>query len=210
MKAGGRCDYKVGLGDLGYQSDLSYFKALQFDKCVIGNHDSTEDGSSSIQKEALTYCGDHWMVFVANATTLLLGFNTNAASESDTTSWITGIMEHLPTTVKNVIFVSHKNGHVFPSAHHPAEASSIYSEIENFSLSNVKIYEVSGHNHNLASAANNLWFISGAGGKSHYSCGTSADWPYCDNSHYGYLRFTIDNQSNITPNFYDISGKILH
>src|SRR4029078_6791075 len=42
------CDYKIGLGDLGYKSDLSWFKSLNFNKCVIGNHDATEDGSSSI------------------------------------------------------------------------------------------------------------------------------------------------------------------
>jgi hypothetical protein len=47
------CNLKIGLGDLGYASDLSYFKGLKFDRCVPGNHDSIEDGSSAIQAEAL-------------------------------------------------------------------------------------------------------------------------------------------------------------
>ena len=52
------CNFKIGIGDLGYKSDLSYFKNLKFDRCVVGNHYFDEDGSASLEKETLAYCGD--------------------------------------------------------------------------------------------------------------------------------------------------------
>ena len=147
------------------------------------------------------------MLFRSN-TTLILGFNTNSNVDTQVAAAKPIISAH--PAVKNIIAISHKNGHVFPNAHHPAEAADLYSQLEKMIPNGVKFYEVNGHNHNLAESSNGLWFISGAGGKSHYSCGTSAEWPYCNNSDNGYLQFTIDNQGQITPNFIDTSGKVLH
>jgi hypothetical protein len=110
--------------------------------------------------------------------------------------------------VKNVIALSHKNGHVFPSAHHPAEASALYSQIESNTPQGVTLYEVGAHNHDSAQGGN--WFIAGGGGKSFYACGKDAVWTFCDNTHVAYLQFTIDNQGQITPNFIDTSGKVIH
>lgn len=200
------CNLKIGLGDLGYQSDLSYFKGLNFNKCVIGNHDSIEDGTSSIQTEALTYCGDHWSLKTANGTTLIIGLNTNGDQQTQLSFYKTAISNL--AGIKNVIAVSHKNGNVFPNAHHPAEAKSLYSSIEQITTG-VKLFEISGHNHNLAQGGN--WFIAGGGGRSHYSCGTDAVWTFCDNSNFGYLKLTVDNKNgNITTGFYDTSNKKLN
>jgi predicted phosphodiesterase len=184
------CNLKIGLGDLGYQSDLSYFKGLYFDRCVAGNHDTKEDGSSSLESETLAYCGDHWSQPIGNST-LLIGLNTNGDINTQV-----NYVKSLPLSkYKTIIVTSHKNGHVFPNAHHPAEASNLYQQLEKL-IPN--LYEISGHNHNYAAAANGHWFISGAGGKSHYTCETSVDWPVCDNSNYGYLELTIKNNDGTT------------
>jgi hypothetical protein len=206
MKKNG-CNFRISLGDCGYQSDLSWCTSQHFDRGVIGNHEAPEDGSASLYKAALALFGNSWWQTIGNST-LILGFNTNGDINSQVAAAKSIISAH--PAAKNIIAVSHKNGHVFPNAHHPAEAADLYSQLEKMIPNGVKFYEVNGHNHNLAESSNGLWFISGAGGKSHYSCGTSAEWPYCNNSDNGYLQFTIDNQGQITPNFIDTSGKVLH
>jgi len=205
MKAA-KCNFTVGIGDLGYKSDLSWFKSLNFNKCVIGNHDSLEDGSASLQKESLAYCGDHWFKILAGDSTIIIGLNTNGDEKTQL-----DFVKSIPlNNYKNVIVISHKNGHTFPNAHHPAESKSLYASIEALPIEG-KLYEISGHNHNMASADNNGWFISGAGGRSHYSCGTDSNWKFCDASHYGFLQMDIDNSSgNVKANFIDTNGKVIH
>lgn len=205
-----QCNFRIALGDMGYNSDLSLVKKIAPDRCVIGNHDSPEDGSSAIYKEALSYCGNSWWQKIGSGT-VVLGFNTNG----EISAQLKGAQNILSNAtlmngVKNIISVSHKNGHVFPSAHHPAEATALYSQLETMIPNGIKLYQISGHNHDMASANNGLWYIAGAGGKSHYSCGTGSVWTFCDNTHNGFLQFTIDNQGSITPNFYDTSNKIIH
>lgn len=180
------CDLKIGLGDLGYQSDLSWFKSLKFDKCVIGNHDAAEDGSSSIEKEALAYCGDHWAI-KPNNSTVIIGLNTNDGAGS--VSFVRSAIDQ----AKTVILLSHKGGHVPPNSHHPAEASALYKQLEAVVPSNVKLFEIAGHNHVSSSAPSKNWYIAGAGGKSFYTCGTDSTWTFCDNKNEGYLELTINN-----------------
>ncbi len=190
------CNLRIGLGDLGYASDLSYFKGLHFDKCVIGNHDSPEDGSSALYKEALAYCGDHWSLKTANGTTLILGFNTNGDITTQIASAKQSISEN--SQVKTVIAVSHKGGHVPPNSHHPAEASKLYQQLEALIPSQLKLFEIYGHNHLSSSAPTKNWYQTGAGGKSFYSCGTDAIWTYCDNTKEQYLELTISNKDGTT------------
>ena len=138
----------------------------------------------------------------------MIGFNTNG-DDASTIQWIHDITNNLSNSIKNIVLISHKSGHVFPNAHHPAEAKDIYSAVEN--IPDVKVYEISGHNHNLASTSWGLWFISGAGGKSHYSCGTNNQWNFCDDSHFGFLELVIDNNNgNINTSFYDKNNNKLH
>lgn len=189
------CNIKVGLGDLGYGSDLSYFKGLKFDKCVVGNHDSTEDGSSSIYKEALAYCGDHWSLKIGNST-MVIGLNTNG----DVTSQVQAAQKIISQSsgIKTIILISHKGGHVPPNSHHPAEAATLYKQLEALIPTNVKLIEVFGHNHVSSSAPSQNWYQAGAGGKSFYSCGTDAIWTFCDNSKVGYLELTVSNKDGTT------------
>jgi hypothetical protein len=211
MKTNG-CNYRIALGDNGYGSDLKLLKSISPDKCVVGNHDSIEDGSATIEKEALAYCGNSWWVKF-NGSTLMLGFNTNG----DLTKQLNAAKDLLfdkafMSGVKNVIALSHKGGHVFPSAHHPAEAKTFYAELEGNVPVGVKLIEVSGHNHNAAAAPTKGWYISGNGGKNFYSCGIDKDWTFCNNKTISYLEATIPKDSNnntVAVHFIDTVGKII-
>lgn len=204
------CDYRIALGDMGYQSDLTLLKSIHPDKCVPGNHDSVEDGSTTIEKETLAYCGNSWWVKFGN-NTLLLGFNTNG----DLTKQLNAVKplfndSKFMSGVKNVIAVSHKGGHVFPSAHHPAEAKTFYADFEKAIPSGVKLFEISGHNHNSAAAPAKGWYIAGNGGKSFYACGADKDWTFCNNKTISYLEATIPNSGEIAIHFIDTAGKTIY
>jgi len=190
------CNLKIGLGDLGYGSDLSYFKGLHFDRCVAGNHDTKEDGSSSLESETLAYCGDHWSQKIANGTTLLIGINTNGDSISQKTFVQSAISQN--PKVKTILIMSHKGGHVPPNSHHPAEAKDLYASLEKLIPTGVQLVEVYGHNHVSSSAPSMNWYQAGAGGKSFYECGTDSIWTYCDNKTLQYLELTIDNTNGNT------------
>jgi predicted phosphodiesterase len=73
-------DILIILGDLCYKSNLKVFNATygHFKEgnklaCLIGNHDSKEDGSSKLLNNTREYCRDHWYRKIANDTTLLIG-----------------------------------------------------------------------------------------------------------------------------------------
>jgi hypothetical protein len=210
-------DIAIVSGDLGYKSTLSWFKTEYGEtlgeelRCVIGNHEAgNEDGSAALEKEALAFCGDHWYVKTANSTTLLIGFNSNgdAKSEIAFVKSITGDPE-IMKGVKSVFLFSHKNGNVPPSSHHPAEVADIYKAVSD--IPGVTVYQVNAHNHVMASAPSENWFISGAGGKSHYACGTGGVWTFCNNKVYGFLEFVINNSDGeVVANFYDTAGKVVN
>lgn len=208
MKSNG-CNYRIALGDMGYASDLSLVKKIAPDRAVCGNHDSKEDGSATIEKECLAFAGNSWYQKIGS--TLILGFNTNGviAPQLDAAKKLLFDNQFM-AGIKNVIALSHKNGHVFPNAHHPSEASSLYSQLESIVPQGITLWEVGGHNHDSASADLMHWYIAGSGGKSFYACGKDANWTFCDNKTKAFLQFTIDNNGNITPNFIDTSGKVLN
>jgi hypothetical protein len=211
MKKDG-CNFRVAAGDNGYSSDLSLLKKIAPDRCVIGNHDSAEDESATIEKEALAYCGNSWWTKFGSST-VMLGFNTNG----DLTKQLNAAKNLLNdgefmSGVKNVIAVSHKGGHVFPSAHHPAEAKTFYADFEKAIPTGVKLLEIAGHNHNSAAAPLKGWYVAGNGGKSFYACGNDKDWTYCNNKTISYLEATIPDSSNnsIAVHFVDTAGKTLY
>lgn len=206
------CNFKVALGDNGYGSDLKLLKSIAPDRCVIGNHDDTENSNANVQKEALAYCGDSWWVKFGSST-LMLGFNTQGDLEKQLNA-AKGLLQDtgFMSGVKNVIAVSHKAGHTFPNAHHPAEAKDFFATLEGNIPDGVKLLEVSGHNHNAAAAPAKGWYISGNGGKGFYSCGQDKDWTFCNNKAIAYLEATIPDNSNnnsttISLHFIDTSGK---
>ena len=209
MKTHG-CNYRIAIGDMGYNKNLDLLKSIAPDKCVIGNHDSAEDESAAIEKEALAYCGDSWWTKFGS-TTLLLGFNTNGDSAKQLNAAKSLLTPQFMQGLKNVIVVSHKGGHVFVNAHHPAEAKAFYTELEKLiPQSSIQLYEISGHNHNSASADANGWYIAGSGGRSFYQCGLDTDWTFCNNKTVAYLQATIPDSNMIAFNFIDTAGKTLH
>jgi hypothetical protein len=208
MKKDG-CNFRVAAGDNGYSSDLSLLKKIAPDRCVIGNHDSAEDESATIEKEAIAYCGNSWWVKFGSST-VMLGFNTNSNLSKQLNAAKNLLYDgEFMSGVKNVIAVSHKGGHVFPNAHHPAEAKTFYADLEKAVPSNVKLLEISGHNHDNSAAPQRGWYIAGNGGKSFYACGNDKDWTYCNNKIVSYLEATLPNDGQIAVHFVDTSGKTI-
>ena len=200
------CGEKVGLGDLGYGKDLSYYKKLGFDRCAIGNHDAPEDGTAAIYKEAIATCGEFWSLKIGTAT-LLLGFNTNGNLDTQLRAAQDIVTDSAAMDgIKSVVIFSHKNCYTSPNSHHPVESSvkTLCDSLASSIPQGVKIYYVSGHNHQMASTVDGLKFVSGAGGRSHYDCGTDKIWNFCDNKNYGYLEMTIDNNNG------NIGTKFIH
>lgn len=126
-------DLFIVLGDLCYKSDLNNFTGTYGDlkrdgifACIIGNHDSEEDGNLSILNQTREYCGDHWYRKIAKNTTLLIGLNTNGDIKLQT-KWGQSVVTNstLMKGIKNVMIISHKPAHTPPESHHPARNSTI-------------------------------------------------------------------------------------
>lgn len=188
------CNYKIGLGDLGYKDTLSYFKGLNFDKCLIGNHEAAnEDGSTSLEKETLAYCGDSWYIKTGQAT-IIFGFNTNGNLDNQLNA-----AKQVPISgIKTVIVLSHKPCYTSPNSHHPVEVKSFCESLAKAIPAGIKVIYIGAHNHQMASTVDGTKFISGAGGRSHYDCGTSAEWTFCNNKDWGFLELTISNTDGAT------------
>ena len=214
-------DYFIALGDLCYNPDLSKFENTWKDfssgegfACIIGNHDAEEDGNSKIFKQAQEFCNDHWYRKVAGGTTILLGINTNGDIQNEIL-WGQKTLSNqdIMNGVKTVIIFSHKMAHSPPS-HHQVESSTkeLYEKIQAKIPNGVGIYEVVGHNHIMAESKNGHWFVSGAGGASHYDASTDPDWPFVNDKDYGYLQIQIDNTNGeiTSTHFYGLDGTLIH
>jgi hypothetical protein len=208
-----KANINVALGDLCYDSTLSNFKKawepLDNNKCIPGNHDQAEDGSAALAKESSAYCGDIWMMKVANDTTLLVAYNTNgnlatllgtAQDALTNTQFMDGI--------KNVVLISHKGCEVHPNSHHGVEGS-VKTFCQSFDAkvpAGVGIYHVSAHNHEMASTSDGHFFLAGSGGKtSHRGCGTGSGWNFCKETD-GFLQLEINSNGKIKGTFYNTSG----
>jgi predicted phosphodiesterase len=215
-------DYFIALGDLCYNPDLSEFQNTWNDinngkefACIIGNHDAEEDGNPTIFKQAQDSCEDHWYRKVAGGNTLLLGLDTNGDIQSQML-WGQNLVtdQSIMKGIKTVIFFSHKMAHSPPSHHH-VESSTIelYEKIQSSIPKAIGIYGVAGHNHIMAESKNGHWFVSGAGGESHYQgFTTESDWPFVNDKDYGYLQLQIDNNDGnvISTHFYGLDGGLIH
>ena len=208
-------DNVVVLGDLGYASSLSWFKQTYGSlgnklNCVVGNHESAnEDGTSSLESETKKYCSNTYYFKKNNV--LFLGFNTNG----DLTAQATSAGKLLQSSafmqgIKSVHIMSHKGCAVPPNSHHTVEVKSFCDAIKAKIPSTVKAYYDSAHNHVMSSSTDGVYKQSGAGGKSHYECGTDSQFNWCNNSNYGFLVYTIKPDGTTTWQFVDYNGKVLH
>ena len=61
----------------------------------------------------------------------------------------------------------------------------------------------------MSASKDGTYITSGAGGRSHYTCGVNAEFPFCDNVHFGYLEYTIKPDGTSSYKFYDYKGNIV-
>ena len=208
-------DYDFVLGDLGYESTLEWFKSTYGtlgDKmwCVMGNHEANnEDGNAKLEEETLEFCGNsYWIKYYS---TLFLMYNTNDNQNTliDATKKV-----FANSTIMNGVKVIHVNGHkgcaTPPNSHHDAgEIKALCDYLSSNIPTNIKVLYNSAHNHVLSASADGKYKQSGAGGKSHYTCGVNAEWPYCDNVHYGFLVYNIKADGTTTSQFIDSKGVVI-
>jgi len=212
----------IALGDLCYKRDLTNFTVTYSDfkntnklECVIGNHDSEENGNLRILNQALEYCGDHWYRKVANNSTLLIGLNTNGNTTLQA-NWGQALITNssFMKGIVNVIILAHKPAHTPPGSDHMPENSTVkmFSAIVNSAPKNVRVFEVAAHNHLMAESSNGQWFISGAGSKRLYNFSPDSTWPFVNNNVQGYLQFKINNTDGMIlgTHFYGIDGRLIH
>jgi predicted phosphodiesterase len=212
----------IALGDLCYKKDLtnfintySDFKKANKIACVIGNHDSEEDGNKKILNETGQYCGDHWYRKIANDTTLLIGLNTNGDTKLQA-KWGQSLVTNstLMKGIKNVILIAHKHAHTPPDSHHPAINATVqmFSSIESNISKSIQVYVITAHNHFMAKSSDGHWFISGAGGRGHYEGSTNSVWPFLNNKDFGYLQIKINNTDGkvLSSHFYGLDGRLIH
>lgn len=208
-------DYDLVLGDLGYESDLSWFKSTYGTLgpkmwCVIGNHEAdNEDGSAALEKEGLQFCGNsYWLKYHH---TLFLMFNTND-NQNTLISAVGKVFDNstIMNGVKNIHINGHKGCAVPPNQNHPAgEIKALCDYVKSKIPVNVQAFYNSAHNHVYSESADKKYKQSGAGGRSHYSCPTTATsaW-YCNNTSYGFLLYTIKADGTTTHNFIDYNGVV--
>jgi Calcineurin-like phosphoesterase len=209
------------LGDLCYKRDLTNFINTHNDfrkanklECVIGNHESLEDGNLKILNEALEYCGDHWYRKIANDTTVLIGLNTNG-NISLQTNWGQSLVTNSTSMegIKNVILLAHKPAHTPLGSNHKVENSTIqlFSAILSNIPSNIRAYEITAHNHFMAKSSNDQWFISGAGGKRLHEVSADPSWSFVNNKEHGYLQIRINNTDGdmLSTHFHALNGSMI-
>jgi hypothetical protein len=212
----------IALGDLCYKRDLTNFTLTYSDfkntnklECVIGNHDSEENGNLRILNQALEYCGDHWYRKVANNSTLLIGLNTNGNTTLQA-NWGQALITNssFMKGIVNVTILAHKPAHTPPGSDHMPENPTVkmFSAIMNSAPNNVRVFEVAAHNHLMAESNNGRWFISGAGSKRLYNFSPDSTWPFVNNKVQGYLQFKINNTDGMIlgAHFYGIDGRLIH
>lgn len=206
------------LGDLGYDKDLTWYKAAygalgNKHVCVPGNHDSAEDESSAIYKETIEFCGEP--SYAKKGVNLFFFIDTNGDLAKQSSEIIAGLQnKDFMYGIKNIFFNAHKGCVSPPNSHHPAPETTA---IKNFCAAvkakvptGVKQFWNAAHNHVLSASESGVDKQSGAGGRSHYTCPTtttSAWW--CDNVHYGFLEYTIKSDGTVTYKFLDYNGKEL-
>lgn len=212
----------VALGDMCYKRDLknftitfSEFKKANTLECVIGNHDSEENGNSRILRQALEYCGDHWYRKVANNSTLIIGLNTNGNTTLQT-NWGQSLVTNstFMKGIKNVLLVAHKPAHTPPGSDHEPEETTVqmFFGIMNHIPSTIQVFEIAAHNHLMAESSNGQWFISGAGGRNLYNFTQDPAWSFVNNKDHGYLQFKINNTDGriLNTTFYDLNGMAIN
>lgn len=211
-------DIVAVLGDLGYDSNLNWFKSTYGTLgnklvCMPGNHDAPEDGSSSIYTETKNFCSNPF--YFKQNKVLFVGVDTNGDLTSQAST--VGKLFTNPFFMKNISSIhimSHKPCAVPPNSHHPVESNvkTFCDSITGKVPTGVKIFFDQAHNHIMSASGDGKFKQSGAGGKSHYTCPTdpSIAYPFCNDSDYGFLEYTIKPDGTTSYQFVDYNGRVLY
>ena len=206
------------LGDLCYDKNLTSFLSAwgtlgNLIKCTIGNHEAEENAASStVIQQALDYCKNDQ--YVKHGKTIIFLVNTNG----DLNKQLLGVKNLLGNQTfigefKNVVLATHKPCENLPGAHHPVESKvKAFCQAFNDAVpAGMQEIYLSGHDHIIAKGVNaegDLYFISGAGGRSHYECGTvTGIWQFCNDKDYGWLELKIAPDGKFTDKFFNIRGE---
>ena len=211
--------YDFVLGDLGYDNDLKWFKSTYGtlgDKmyCVIGNHEAKEDADSTeIIEETKKYCGESY--WFKDGVTLFMFFDTNGDLNTQASKATTLLKNQtVMQGTKNVFVLSHKPCATAPNSHHPLSeepAVKVFCDKLDAAIPDtIKSIYIQAHNHVYSESSDKKFITSGAGGRSHYTCGTSAAFPVCDNSHYGFVKVYVTSDGKVASQFIDYNGKVIH
>jgi predicted phosphodiesterase len=204
-------DVVAVLGDLGYAENLAWFKSTYGTLnqiCVPGNHDTTEDETAALEKETLNYCSNPFF-FKLNGI-LFIGINTSGNLDTQLGQAQEIVMNpNEMNGVKEVHLLTHKPCAAPPNSHHVVEAKvkTFCDSLKAKIPSGVKFFSDNAHNHVMSASADGVYKAVGSGGRSHYTCGTSTAFPFCDNVHYGYLEYTFKTDGTSSYHFYDFNGK---
>jgi hypothetical protein len=212
------CDHTVILGDI-YSTSTKDFIAQYSDLvqkigaknqtgfCDVGNHESIEDNEGgTIIKDMADYCGQYW-TFKPNGNTMVLGFNSNG-DLTKIGSYFTGVLKDATAMkgIKNVVVTEHKNCYINEGPHHKVESKvkALCDLIASNVPAGVKVWYIAGHEHNMQVSPDEMKRVSGAGGKSHYDCGTG--WK-CNDTDYGFFKLLIDDKTGTMDwTAFDIKG----
>ncbi len=203
----------VAIGDLGYADNLNWYRSSFSSlgdrvKCVIGNHDATEESDSNpVVQQTVDTCGISWHFKIANGTTLMFGFNTNGDlnnqdklnKQLDITKKVLSNNTYM-NGVKSIYILTHKPCFTHPNSVHKVGQSDAVNvkpfcnSLANVLPQGVNITYISGHNHEIASTSDGSKFVSGGGGRhSHQQCGKDNNWNFCETQD-GFLEFRIGNK----------------
>jgi len=211
-------DLVAVLGDLGYASDLSWFKSAfgSFSGklvCIPGNHESAnQDGTAALEKSTLAYCGEPFYNLKLFNHALFFGINTNGNLDEQLGGAQQVVMNQtFMKDVKTLHVLTHKPCNAPPNSHHPVETAvkTFCDSLKAKIPSNVKVFFDGAHNHVMSASADGQYKQAGSGGRSHYTCGTSTAFPFCDNVHFGYLEYTIKLDGTTTSQFKDYNGNVV-
>ena len=189
-------DLAVLLGDLGYSPSADTFaKEINSLKANgvsvirnIGNHDSDEEEKDSVEKAYWSLCSPghgFWKVAIGPLT--IIGLNTQCdgskshSADKCSATTISKYLKTLKADNKFMLTTSHKSLCESPKSKHTAYpcTKAMKGEFKRLGID----ADIGAHNHCMASDGKGN-FVSGAGGRSHYSC---SGWKYTNSKDFGYL-----------------------
>jgi predicted phosphohydrolase len=206
-------DLTVVLGDLWYGNwekfQQTYGTLGNKVACVLGNH---EYDSSEVERLSLAYCENDWILGENEEYNgvMIIGVNANEG--------LTAQLNKIKANFNNatfmkgthtVILATHQPCFNTEGSKHGVEQPAFCKAFDAAVPNGIHEYYLAGHEHLMMKGqdGDKKFFISGAGGRTHYDCGKlDSIHTWCDDSHYGFLQMKIEPDGDITTKFIDYNG----